>query len=135
FGKALGREYHFSELLSRPDVSYEGLMSLPGHGGGISEPAVIEQLEIQAKYSGYIDRQRDEIERQRRHMETRIPDDFEYALVNGLSNEVAEKLAHRRPETMGQASRIPGVTPAAVSLLLVYLKKFRSSVKVAKNSA
>ncbi|MDH5183591.1 MAG: tRNA uridine-5-carboxymethylaminomethyl(34) synthesis enzyme MnmG [Gammaproteobacteria bacterium] len=135
FGKPLSREYRFSELLSRPDVSYAGLMSLPGQTGGISEHAVIEQLEIQAKYSGYIDRQLDEITRQRKHMETRIPAEFDYTQVNGLSNEVAEKLASQRPETMGLASRMPGVTPAAVSLLLVYLKKFKSVAKVRKNTA
>jgi len=126
-GKPLSREYRYAELLSRPDVSYLALMSLPGAGDGVSDPAVIEQLEIQAKYSGYIDRQLDEVARQRRQQETPIPEGFDFSQVRGLSNEVCEKLAKQRPPTLGHASRIPGVTPAALSLLLVYLKKHRAS--------
>ena len=84
---------------------------------------VIEQVEIQARYAGYIERQRDEIERHRRHEETSVPDDFDYARVRGLSAEVCEKLVRVRPATVGQAARIAGVTPAAISLLLVHLKK------------
>ena len=89
----------------------------------MTDVQVAEQVEIQAKYAGYIDRQRDEIARQRRHEETRLPDDLDYHTVRGLSAEVREKLASHRPATVGQAGRIPGVTPAAISLLLVHLKK------------
>ncbi|MBD3669593.1 MAG: tRNA uridine-5-carboxymethylaminomethyl(34) synthesis enzyme MnmG [Gammaproteobacteria bacterium] len=126
-GQPLTREYHYSDLLSRPQVSYRDLMSLPGSGEGVADPAVIEQLEIQAKYSGYIERQVDEIERQRRQQETEIPPDFDYSQVRGLSTEVCEKLQGQRPTTIGHAARIPGITPAAVSLLLVYLKKHRGA--------
>ena len=82
-----------------------------------------EQVEIQAKYAGYIERQQEEIERLRQHEQTRLPEDLDYASLNGLSNEIRAKLADVRPQTLGQASRIPGVTPAAVSLLLIHLKK------------
>ena len=112
-----------NNLLRRPDVTYQGLMSLPGIDETVSDEKVAEQVEIQAKYSGYIQRQQDEIARQRRHEDTAIPADFNYHGVNGLSAEVQEKLLRIRPETIGMASRIPGVTPAAISLLLVYLKK------------
>jgi len=84
---------------------------------------VAEQVEIQAKYAGYIDRQHDEIERHRKHEETKLPHDMDYQQVRGLSSEVRQKLDKQRPETIGHASRIPGITPAAISLLLVYLKK------------
>jgi tRNA uridine 5-carboxymethylaminomethyl modification enzyme len=84
---------------------------------------------VQAKYSGYIDRQQDEIERQRRHEEARLPEDIDYATVRGLSAEVRQKLKEARPETVGQASRVPGVTPAAVSLLLVHLKRHGGAAK------
>ncbi len=123
FGKPLTREARLSELLRRPDVTYPALMSLSGAGPAHDDAAVIEQVEIQAKYSGYIDRQREEIDRQRRHEETRLPDDFAYDQVSGLSNEVRDKLSRIRPATVGQAARISGVTPAAISLLLVHLKK------------
>ena len=122
-GQPLNRESNLLDLLRRPNVSYEGLMSLPGVAPGVSDEKVAEQVEIQAKYSGYIQRQQDEIARQRRHEDTLIPADFDYHGVKGLSAEVQEKLLRVRPETIGQASRIPGVTPAAMSLLLVYLKK------------
>jgi tRNA uridine 5-carboxymethylaminomethyl modification enzyme len=121
----LGRESRALELLRRPEVNYAGLTSLPGVGPGVEDPQVAEQVEIQCKYAGYIERQREEIERQRRHEETRLPNDLDYAGVRGLSAEVREKLARHRPETLGQAGRIPGVTPAAVSLLLVHLKRER----------
>ncbi|MBL8259189.1 MAG: tRNA uridine-5-carboxymethylaminomethyl(34) synthesis enzyme MnmG [Candidatus Competibacteraceae bacterium] len=119
----LARESRASELLRRPEVSYAGLVSLPGVGPGEADPQVAEQVEIQAKYAGYIDRQRDEIERQRRHEELALPADFDYAQVRGLSREVSEKLSRHRPRTLGQAGRISGVTPAALSLLLVHLKR------------
>ena len=98
-------------------------MSIPGIGPGCADPKVAEQVEIQARYAGYIDRQRDEIERHRLHEETHLPQDFDYRQVRGLSSEVREKLLRIRPATLGQANRIAGVTPAAISLLLVYLKK------------
>jgi len=122
-GQSLSRESNLLDLLRRPDVTYRGLMTLPGVDKAISDNKVAEQVEIQAKYSGYIQRQQDEIARQRRHADTMIPADFDYHVVKGLSAEVQEKLVRVRPATVGQASRIPGVTPAAISLLLVYLKK------------
>ncbi|HGX93322.1 MAG TPA: tRNA uridine-5-carboxymethylaminomethyl(34) synthesis enzyme MnmG, partial [Candidatus Tenderia sp.] len=100
------------------------LMTLPGAAPAEEvDPKVAEQVEIQAKYSGYIERQREEIERQRQNEEVVLPADLDYQGVKGLSNEVTQKLAAQRPATLGQASRIPGVTPAAISLLLVHLKK------------
>jgi tRNA uridine 5-carboxymethylaminomethyl modification enzyme len=124
-GQKLSRESTLLDLLRRPDVSYRGLMSLPGSGEAVQDAVVAEQVEIQAKYSGYIERQQDEIARARRHEETALPEDFDYGMVKGLSTEVSEKLTRIRPATLGQAGRIPGVTPAAISLLLVYLKKRR----------
>ncbi len=122
-GGPLSREARAMELLRRPDVSYAALMTLPGVGPGVADIKVAEQVEIQAQYAGYIDRQHEEIERQRRHEESPLPRDFDYSQVRGLSAEVGEKLARIRPITLGQAARIPGVTPAAISLLLVHLKK------------
>ena len=122
-GSPLPREYRYLELLRRPDVSYEALMTLKPGTKGIDDAGVAEQVEIQAKYAGYIERQRSEIERHRRHEETKLPVDLDYNKVRGLSAEVQEKLLNSRPETIGQAARIPGVTPAAVSILLVHLKK------------
>jgi len=122
-GKGIEREYTLTDLLSRPGVTYQSLMSLPGAGVGVDEPEVAEQVEIQAKYQGYIDRQRDEVARSDAYEGTRLALDFDYGQVRGLSNEVRQKLADHRPETIGQASRISGVTPAAISLLLVHLKR------------
>jgi tRNA uridine 5-carboxymethylaminomethyl modification enzyme len=122
----LARESRAVELLRRPEVTYPGLMSLPGVGPGETDPQVAEQIEIQAKYAGYIERQRDEIERQRRHEALALPPDLDYTQVHGLSREVSEKLSRHRPHTLGQAGRIPGVTPAAVSLLLIHLKRGRA---------
>ena len=122
-GAPLSREARASELLRRPDVSYASLMTLPGVGPGVADAKVAEQVEIQAQYAGYIDRQHEEIARQRRHEETRLPEQFDYHQVRGLSAEVQEKLARIRPATVGQAARIAGVTPAAISLLLVHLKR------------
>ncbi|MDH5409046.1 MAG: tRNA uridine-5-carboxymethylaminomethyl(34) synthesis enzyme MnmG [Gammaproteobacteria bacterium] len=121
--KPLSREVRAMELLRRPEVTYPTLMSLPGIGPGLEDEQIAEQVDIQARYSGYIERQQDEIDRQRRHEETRLPEKIDYDQVTGLSAEVREKLLRARPDTIGQAARIPGVTPAAVSLLLVYLKK------------
>jgi len=122
-GNTLKKEANLMELLRRPEVTYQSLLTLPGAGDSVRDPKVAEQLEIQAKYHGYIERQENEIKKQKRHEETRLSVDFDYTSVTGLSNEVAQKLNDHRPATIGQASRISGVTPAAVSLLLVYLKK------------
>ncbi len=122
-GKPLPREYRLSELLSRPDVSYQALFELMPELQAVTDPAVIEQVEVQAKYAGYIERQLEEIERQRRNEDTSLSPELDYSTVRGLSNEVCEKLQRARPTTIGQASRIPGITPAAISLLLVFLKK------------
>ncbi len=119
----LSREVRALELLGRPNVSYHGLMRLPQVGPGVEDLAVAGQLEIQAHYAGYIDRQQEEIERRRAHEETCLPEDFNYANVRGLSSEVREKLLRHRPVTIGQAARISGVTPAAISLLLIHLKR------------
>ncbi len=119
----LSREARALELLGRPRVSYQGLMRLPMLGPGVDNPKVAEQLEIQAHYAGYIDRQQMEIERRREHEATGLPEDFDYAKVRGLSSEVREKLLRHRPSTIGQAARISGVTPAALSLLLIHLKR------------
>jgi tRNA uridine 5-carboxymethylaminomethyl modification enzyme len=126
FGQPLEREYTLETLLRRPEVTYESLMSLPGVGPGEADPLVAQQVEIQAKYQGYIERQQEEIEHQRRHEETRLPPDLDYATVRGLSTEVQQKLNRQKPETLGQAARISGVTPAAISLLLVHLKRLQN---------
>jgi tRNA uridine 5-carboxymethylaminomethyl modification enzyme len=123
FGQAPTREATLMELLRRPEVNYDGLMSLPGAGPAVTDAEVAQQIEVQAKYAGYIERQADEIERGRRHEETRLPPAFEYANVRGLSIEVRQQLAKHRPATLGEASRITGVTPAAISLLLVHLRR------------
>ena len=122
-GKPVEREYSLSDLLSRPGVTYQSLMSLPGAGPRVEQADVAEQVEIQAKYQGYIDRQRNEVERSEGYEEAALPVDLDYAHVRGLSIEVRQKLAAHRPETIGQASRVSGVTPAAISLLLVHLKR------------
>ena len=122
-GNTLKREANLMELLRRPEVSYDRLLTLPGAGQPVADPKVAEQLEIQAKYHGYIERQQAEIDKQRRHETTGLSFDLDYTQVTGLSNEVAQKLNEHKPATIGQASRISGVTPAAISLLLVYLKK------------
>ena len=122
-GKPLNREARLIELLRRPDVSYKSLMSLSSAHGPDIDPLVAEQVEIQAKYSGYIERQQDEIERAQRNDEKVIPLNFDYSAISGLSAEVQEKLMKIKPTTIGQASRIQGVTPVAISLLLVFIKK------------
>jgi tRNA uridine 5-carboxymethylaminomethyl modification enzyme len=131
-GKALEREYTLSDLLKRPMVSYDRLLTLVSADGGpvggppvegADDPQVAEQVEIATKYAGYIARQRDEVARHEAHESTRIPEGLDYAQVSGLSIEVRQKLAAARPETVGQAARISGVTPAAISLLLVHLKR------------
>ena len=129
-GQSLAREYTLMDLLRRPDVDYARLMSLPGVGDAVADPAVAEQVEIQAKYAGYIDRQQSEIERQRRYEDLRLPAELDYSTVRGLSAEVLQKFSNQRPETLGQAARIPGVTPAAISLLLIHLKKSSSTERL-----
>jgi tRNA uridine 5-carboxymethylaminomethyl modification enzyme len=124
-GQPLVRDANLLELLRRPGVSYEKLMTLPGAGEAIADQEAAQQLEIQAKYAGYIERQSDEIAKNRAHQETALPVDLDYFSVRGLSVEVGQKLAAHRPTTLGQAARISGVTPAAISLLLVYLKNPR----------
>ena len=122
-GKPIEREYTLADLLRRPDVSYASLMSLPGAGPAVVDAAVAAQVEVQAKYSGYIARQQDEVERREAQGALKLPPDLDYAEVHGLSREVQQKLNRYRPETIGQAARMQGVTPAAISLLLVHLKR------------
>ncbi len=122
-GDPLRKEARALELIARPQASYASVTGLPGVGTRVSDPAVREQVEIQAKYAGYIDRQREEIERTRNNEALRLPQDLDFGQVKGLSSEVREKLSRHRPETIGQAGRIPGVTPAAVSLLLIHMKR------------
>jgi len=122
-GDDLRRETRALDLLARPRVGYHALMTLPGLGPGVTDPQIAEQLDIQAKYAGYIDRQLQEIERHRAQEETVLPPDFPFDQVRGLSSEVREKLLRVRPSTLGQAGRIPGLTPAAISLLLIHLRR------------
>ncbi|MDH3691260.1 MAG: tRNA uridine-5-carboxymethylaminomethyl(34) synthesis enzyme MnmG, partial [Gammaproteobacteria bacterium] len=122
-GQPLQREQNLLGLLRRPEVGYRQLMTLPGAGKGVTDLKVTQQVEIQAKYLGYIERQQAEIERQRRNEQTRLPEGLDYQEVRGLSTEVVQKLSAHKPTTIGQASRISGVTPAAISLLLVHLKR------------
>ncbi len=122
FGKPLEHEYSLFELLRRPEVSYEQILSLDNSEGDV-DPAVREQIEIAAKYQGYIDRQADEVERSRGQENTKLPADLDYREIHGLPIEAQQKLNAQKPETIGQASRISGITPAAISLLLVYLKR------------
>jgi len=124
-GQPLRKENTYLDLLRRPEMNYELLKQLPQMDQSVSDPQVIEQIETQIKYSGYIERQQVEITRQRRYEETQVPEDFDYNQLKGLSAEVCQKLNRHRPTSIGQASRISGVTPAAISLLLVYLKKHR----------
>ena len=119
FGTVLEREYSMASLLRRPEVNYRDFAEL---GPVESDAEVVEQLDIQAKYAGYMQRQELEIEKNRRMEETVIPSEFDYERVTGLSNEVLQKLSTIRPKTVSQAARISGVTPAAVSLLVVHLK-------------
>ncbi|SDG70578.1 tRNA uridine-5-carboxymethylaminomethyl(34) synthesis enzyme MnmG [Propionivibrio dicarboxylicus] len=126
-GKPIEHEYTLYELLRRPDVAYADLMAL-GVGetqdsAGVSDPLVVEQIEIQAKYQGYIDRQAEEVVRNQANEETRLPAGIDYNSIGGLSAEIRQKLLRHQPETIGQASRIQGMTPAAISILLVYLKR------------
>jgi tRNA uridine 5-carboxymethylaminomethyl modification enzyme len=122
-GQPLERDSTLAELLRRPGVSYAALMTLPDAGPPLEDPIAAEQVEIATKYAGYIGRQKEEIERQAAHEAERLPEALDYRRVRGLSIEVQQKLNQHRPETIGQAARISGVTPAAISLLLVHLKR------------
>jgi tRNA uridine 5-carboxymethylaminomethyl modification enzyme len=117
----LAREYSLYDLLKRPELEYADLGGLKGEP--VADPQVAEQVQIEAKYAGYIDRQQEDVDRLRQQENTRIPDAFDYRSVEGLSNELKQKLSAARPETLARAARIPGVTPAALSLLLIYLKQ------------
>jgi tRNA uridine 5-carboxymethylaminomethyl modification enzyme len=121
--KPLSHEYNLLDLLKRPELKYVDLAPFAHGTIGIVDEQIAEQIEIGVKYAGYIDRQQLEIDRLRRYEDTCLPLDFDYSIIEGLSNEVKQKLGNTRPQTLAQASRIPGVTPAAVSLLLIYLKK------------
>ncbi|MFB0934543.1 MAG: tRNA uridine-5-carboxymethylaminomethyl(34) synthesis enzyme MnmG [Propionivibrio sp.] len=133
-GKPIDHEYTLFDLLRRPDVSYARLMTLQvGESNGVADPLIAEQVEIQAKYQGYIERQSEEVARNQANEETRLPEDIDYAQIGGLSAEIRQKLARHRPETIGQASRIQGMTPAAISILLVHLK--RAALEAARTKA
>jgi len=131
-GDVLRKEARALDLIARPKSSYENVVAIESVGeadmkidseGTLLQQQILEQVEIQAKYSGYIERQKDEVDKTRRAEATKLPSDFNFTNIKGLSNEVTEKLTRLKPETIGQAGRIQGVTPAAVSLLLVHLKK------------
>ena len=133
-GKAIDHEYSLFELLRRPEVGYEALLSLPLPEGAEKAEEIPEgvrqQVEIAAKYQGYIDRQQEEIERQLDNENTKLPEDMDYSQVHGLSIEVRQKLTQHKPQTVGQASRISGVTPVAITLILVYLKRKTRAKKI-----
>ncbi len=130
-GVALSKEAKALDLLKRPEVSYPDLMKVEGLGPGSSDAAVAEQVDVQVRYAGYLTRQAGEVEKNLRNEQTLIPEGFDYANVQGLSAELREKLQKALPASIGQASRIPGMTPAAISLLLVYLKRHNSGRQVA----
>lgn len=127
----LNREYNLMDLLKRPELNYSDISDLFPELEKV-DGQVSEQIEISAKYAGYINRQEEEIQRLRQHEETPLPEDFDYETVEGLSNEIKQKLIHAKPESLGRAARIPGVTPSAISLLLIYLKKRGLLKKVKK---
>ncbi len=119
----MSKEASLEDLIRRPEVRYDDLINIEGLGPALADKQAAEQIEIQTKYAGYIERQLDEIAKKQRNEDTLIPLEFNYQQISGLSNEVVAKLEDARPETIGKASRISGITPAAISLLLVYLKK------------
>jgi tRNA uridine 5-carboxymethylaminomethyl modification enzyme len=130
-GQPIEREYSLADLVRRPTVNYSHLMSHPAAGPGVEDPQAAEQVEIHLKYSGYIDRQNLEVSRQLHHEQTRFPEGFDFQSVKGLSFEARQKLQQHQPETLGQAGRISGITPATVSILLVHLKKHFWNVRTA----
>ncbi|RUO30916.1 tRNA uridine-5-carboxymethylaminomethyl(34) synthesis enzyme MnmG [Aliidiomarina sedimenti] len=119
----ISKEVNLEELLRRPEVTYQQLTSIESLGPALDDTQASEQIEIQTKYAGYITRQQDEIAKALRHEHTKLPTEFDYSSISGLSNEVVAKLAEHKPQTVGQAARISGITPAAISMLLVHLKK------------
>lgn len=123
FGTTMSKEQNLETLLRRPEVTYNSLATLTGFGEALTDEAVIEQVEIDVKYAGYLSRMQDEIDKVKRNEETLLPESLDYDAIEGLSNEVKQKLKEFRPNTIGQAGRVQGVTPAALSLLLVHLKK------------
>ncbi|MDX2507028.1 MAG: tRNA uridine-5-carboxymethylaminomethyl(34) synthesis enzyme MnmG [Gammaproteobacteria bacterium] len=131
--KPLSKDSSLYDMLRRPEVSYDSLTSLAIAGEKLADPIAAEQVEIQTKYSGYIKRQQEEIDKHKRNEKKAIPQGFDYSQINSLSAEVREKLQTNQPESIGQASRIPGVTPAAISLLLVFLKKGEKSLQRGKS--
>ena len=131
----VSREHSLEELIRRPEMTYRQLMEIESIGPGLDDPIAAEQVEIQIKYAGYIARQMEEIAKTQRHENTLLPVDMDFSKISGLSNEVVAKLSEARPETIGKASRISGITPAAISLLLVYLKKHGMLRKQDKISA
>ena len=122
-GQPIDHEYSLFELLRRPNLSYAQILSLPGGGAGEPDARVAEQVEIAAKYQGYIDRQNDEVDKQRGQETLKLPLDLDYTQLTGLSMEVRQRLQQARPETLGQAARLQGITPAAISVLMVYAKR------------
>ena len=122
-GQPLERDCTLAELLRRPGVTYAGLLSLPGAGAPVADTGVAEQVEVATKYAGYIERQNAQIARDAAQESLRLPTEIDYRTVRGLSNEVQQKLNQHRPETLGHAARISGVTPAAIALLQVHLKR------------
>ncbi len=122
-GQGLEREYALTDLLRRPGVDYPTLMTLTGAGTPVADPIVAQQVEVQVKYAGYIDRQHEEVARSEAHAGIDLPDDLDYRSVRGLSIEVQQQLNRHRPQTIGHASRVQGVTPAAIALLLVHVKR------------
>jgi tRNA uridine 5-carboxymethylaminomethyl modification enzyme len=123
-GAPIEKEYSLADLVRRPELKYRELVEALGEG--VSDPEVAEQVEIQLKYQGYIDRQQAEVERQANQAHQKIPDDMNYDDVAGLSFEARQRLSQHRPQTVGHASRIQGITPAAISLLLIHLKRLRA---------
>ncbi|OWK48951.1 tRNA uridine 5-carboxymethylaminomethyl modification enzyme MnmG [Pseudomonas oleovorans subsp. oleovorans] len=132
FGTPLAHEYNLLNLLARPEIDYATLIELTD--APVVDNQVAEQVEIKTKYAGYIDRQQDEIAKLRASEDTKLPDDLDYASISGLSKEIQFKLGSTRPATLGQASRIPGVTPAAISLLLIHLKKRSAGQKLEQSA-
>lgn len=133
-GKAIDHEHNLADLLRRPGVTHAALMSLEGGRfaspileelDAVSRETVVEQVEVSAKYSGYIDRQRDEVQRAAYYENLALPEELDYLQIPALSIEVRQKLHRHRPQTLGQASRISGITPAAISLLLIHLRRAR----------
>jgi tRNA uridine 5-carboxymethylaminomethyl modification enzyme len=130
-GVSLSKEAKALDLLKRPEISYSDLMQVEGLGPGSPDRKVAEQVDVQVRYEGYLIRQAGEVEKNQRNEQTPIPQGFDYSNVQGLSAELSEKLCKARPENIGQALRIPGMTPAAISLLLIFLKRHQSGRQVA----